>query len=59
MVLRISKSFIKINELGNNKNEKLIVLHNMLGEGIDVKSFTGVVFPAIHLKLPNPWVKAL
>ena len=43
----ISKSqFIKtLNELGNNKDEKLIVLHYaMLGEGIDVKSFTGVVF---------------
>ena len=44
---KISKSqFIKqLNELGNDPNEKLIVLHYaMLGEGIDVKSFTGVVF---------------
>ena len=44
---KISKSqFIKqLNDLGNDPNEKLIVLHYaMLGEGIDVKSFTGVVF---------------
>jgi predicted helicase len=43
----VNKSqFIKtLNELGNNKDEKLIVLHYaMLGEGIDVKAFTGVVF---------------
>lgn len=39
-------TFIKtLNELGADPNEKLIVLHYaMLGEGIDVKSFTGVVF---------------
>lgn len=39
-------TFIKtLNELGADANEKLIVLHYaMLGEGIDVKSFTGVVF---------------
>ena len=60
MVLRICKSqFIKtLNELGN-ENEKLIVLHYaMLGEGIDVKSFTGVVFLIIHFHhfTPNPWV---
>lgn len=38
--------FIKtLNELGNDPDEKLIVLHYaMLGEGIDVKSFSGVVF---------------
>lgn len=44
---KISKSnFIKtLNEYGANPNEKLIVLHYaMLGEGIDVKAFTGVVF---------------
>jgi superfamily II DNA or RNA helicase len=39
-------TFIKtLNELGADPNEKLIVLHYaMLGEGIDVKAFTGVVF---------------
>ena len=39
-------TFIKtLNELGADPNEKLIVLHvEMLGEGIDVKAFTGVVF---------------
>ena len=44
---KVSKSqFIdQLNALGNDPNEKLIVLHYaMLGEGIDVKSFTGVVF---------------
>lgn len=44
---KISKSnFIKtLNQLGADPNEKLIVLHYaMLGEGIDVKAFTGVVF---------------
>lgn len=35
----------KLNEFGEDPNQKLIVLHYaMLGEGIDVKSFTGVVF---------------
>lgn len=39
-------TFIKtLNKLGDNPSEKLIVLHYaMLGEGIDVKAFTGVVF---------------
>lgn len=39
-------TFIKtLNELGNDPDEKLIVLHYaMLGEGIDIKAFTGVVF---------------
>jgi predicted helicase len=44
---KVSKSkFIKtLNELGEDLNEKLIVLHySMLGEGIDIKAFTGVVF---------------
>lgn len=44
---KVSKTnFIKtLNELGSDENEKLIVLHySMLGEGIDVKAFTGVVF---------------
>ena len=44
---KISKSnFIDtLNKLGSDPNEKLIVLHYaMLGEGIDVKAFTGVVF---------------
>lgn len=44
---KISKDkFIEIlNELGEDSNQKLIVLHySMLGEGIDVKAFTGVVF---------------
>ena len=44
---KVNKStFIKtLNELGANPDEKLIVLHYaMLGEGIDVKAFTGVVF---------------
>ena len=44
---KVSKNtFIKtLNELGADPDEKLIVLHYaMLGEGIDVKSFTGVVF---------------
>ena len=43
---KVSKSnFIqKLNDLGST-DEKLIVLHYaMLGEGIDVKAFTGVVF---------------
>lgn len=43
----ISKAeFIKkLNAYGEDPNQKLIVLHYaMLGEGIDVKSFTGVVF---------------
>ena len=40
-----SKFISKLNELGENPDQKLIVLHvRMLGEGIDVKSFTGVVF---------------
>lgn len=35
----------KLNAYGEDPNQKLIVLHYaMLGEGIDVKSFTGVVF---------------
>tara|TARA_R100000030_G_scaffold84818_2_gene68000 strand:- start:1123 stop:2520 length:1398 start_codon:yes stop_codon:yes gene_type:complete len=39
-------TFIKtLNKLGADPDEKLIVLHYaMLGEGIDVKAFTGVVF---------------
>jgi len=44
---KVSKSnFIdNLNKLGSDPNEKLIVLHYaMLGEGIDVKAFTGVVF---------------
>ena len=44
---KVNKStFIKtLNELGTDPHEKLIVLHYaMLGEGIDVKAFTGVVF---------------
>jgi superfamily II DNA or RNA helicase len=44
---KVSKSkFIQtLNELGEDLNEKLIVLHySMLGEGIDIKAFTGVVF---------------
>ena len=44
---KVSKSeFIKrLNEYGTDPNQKLIVLHYaMLGEGIDVKGFTGVVF---------------
>lgn len=43
----LSKSkFIQIlNQLGEDPNQKMIVLHySMLGEGIDVKAFTGVVF---------------
>ena len=43
----INKSeFIKtLNQLGNDPNQKMIVLHySMLGEGIDIKGFTGVVF---------------
>ena len=43
----INKSeFIKtLNQLGNDPNQKMIVLHYaMLGEGIDIKGFTGVVF---------------
>jgi len=43
----INKSeFIKtLNRLGNDRNQKLLVLHySMLSEGIDVKGFTGVVF---------------
>ena len=43
----INKSeFIKtLNQLGNDPNQKLLVLHySMLSEGIDVKGFTGVVF---------------
>jgi superfamily II DNA or RNA helicase len=44
---KVNKSaFIQqLNELGANPDEKLIVLHYaMLGEGIDIKAFTGVVF---------------
>ena len=44
---KVSKTnFIKtLNALGEDPNQKLIVLHYaMLGEGIDVKAFTGVVF---------------
>ena len=43
----INKSkFIKtLNKLGDDPNQKMIVLHySMLGEGIDIKGFTGVVF---------------
>lgn len=40
-----SKFFKTLNEFGKDPNQKLIVLHySMLGEGIDVKGFTGVVF---------------
>lgn len=40
-----AKFIKKLNELGEDPTQKLIVLHvRMLGEGIDVKSFTGVVF---------------
>jgi superfamily II DNA or RNA helicase len=40
-----SKWIAELNKLGENPDQKLIVLHvKMLGEGIDVKSFTGVVF---------------
>lgn len=35
----------KLNELGQDLTQKMIVLHyDMLGEGIDVKAFTGTVF---------------
>ena len=46
-IRKVNKStFIQqLNELGANPDEKLIVLHYaMLGEGIDIKAFTGVVF---------------
>jgi len=35
----------KLNELGQDLTQKMIVLHyDMLGEGIDVKAFTGTIF---------------
>ena len=35
----------KLNELGKDLTQKMIILHyDMLGEGIDVKAFTGTVF---------------
>lgn len=35
----------KLNELGKDLTQKMIVLHyDMLGEGIDVKAFTGTIF---------------
>ena len=35
----------KLDELGKDLTRKMIVLHyDMLGEGIDVKAFTGTVF---------------
>ena len=35
----------KLNELGKDLTRKMIILHyDMLGEGIDVKAFTGTVF---------------
>ena len=40
-----SKFFKTLNEFGKDPDQKLIVLHySMLGEGIDVKGFTGIVF---------------
>lgn len=40
-----TKFIDSLNELGEDPNQKMIVLHYaMLGEGIDVKAFTGVVF---------------
>ncbi len=40
-----AKFIEQLNAYGEDPNQKLIVLHYaMLGEGIDVKSFTGVVF---------------
>lgn len=44
---KVSKTtFIEhLNSIGNNPHQKMIVLHYaMLGEGIDIKAFTGVVF---------------
>lgn len=40
------KKFIEmLNTIGGDAHEKMIVLHyNMIGEGIDIKNFTGVVF---------------
>jgi predicted helicase len=39
------KFLAKLNELGEDLTRKMIVLHyDMLGEGIDVKAFTGTVF---------------
>ena len=44
---KVSKTtFIEhLNSIGNDPHQKMIVLHYaMLGEGIDIKAFTGVVF---------------
>ena len=39
------KFLLKLNELGQDLTQKMIVLHyDMLGEGIDVKAFTGTIF---------------
>jgi predicted helicase len=39
------KFIVKLNELGQDLTQKMIVLHyDMLGEGIDVKAFTGTLF---------------
>ena len=40
-----SKFITKLDELGQDLTQKMIVLHyDMLGEGIDVKAFTGTLF---------------
>jgi predicted helicase len=40
-----SKFIQKLDELGSDLTQKMIVLHyDMLGEGIDVKAFTGTLF---------------
>lgn len=39
------KFLLKLDELGQDLTQKMIVLHyDMLGEGIDVKAFTGTIF---------------
>lgn len=43
--LNKGKFLKQLNALGDIANQKLIVMHySMLGEGIDVKAFTGVIF---------------
>ena len=43
--LNKGKFLTQLNALGADANQKLIVMHySMLGEGIDVKAFTGVIF---------------
>ena len=43
--LNKGKFLNQLNTLGSIANQKLIVMHySMLGEGIDVKAFTGVIF---------------